>query len=676
MKNKTLREIIELADELNPNSYSANVKTQWIDEVESYIYTEIFNVAPDDVPSFYPYNEVNAEKTLTLDSTNDKIYLTYLQAMIDFSNKEYAAFNNDVALYNTYLDTYAKWYQRTHGDGAPLISGMYLSAYGIAVKHGFKGTEEEWIVSLKGEKGDTGHGLEIKGVAESFGELPGSANTGDVWLIPMDAMGEPNDWGISESYRTAELYIWNGTEWQSIGSFKGEQGPQGLPGAKGEKGDKGDKGDAGEDASKNIIDGEKANSVRTVKANPIIGEGGVAFGEGATAGCMGYYWDAIDITNKIIYLSSSLTNTSPQIVTNRTPDTSFVIPTVDGNTYAVGDRFYIMNGTTHITTACIKAINGDAITYDSDIEIKSIKSGTHSFCVPSKYQIGIVNLFKDMIALGFEVIAAADNTFSAGCGSIAGAANGAAFGRDTFAGYAALASGIRTMALWDGGFSSGIDTLASGRYAAVFNRLCQALAEAAFACGQNTKSKKKAGFSSGIDTICDGVAGLVGGRGSKVLADYAIALGWALQATNVAQAVFGKYNIPIDDALLILGNGTHANKLSNAMVIHENGDAEFGGTVTDGSGNVLGAEVDLMPFVVDGTEYYCPWGMTWEHLKYYKDGEIWNKLGLGIDENGLILKDGRAMEEAVVILPEGYTTVDGNIRYTDGISHKNCGTYE
>ena len=30
------------------------------------------------------------------------------------------------------------------------------SAYEIAVKHGYKGTEEEWVASLKGEKGDTG----------------------------------------------------------------------------------------------------------------------------------------------------------------------------------------------------------------------------------------------------------------------------------------------------------------------------------------------------------------------------------------------------------------------------------------------------------------------------------------------------------------------------------------
>ena len=33
--------------------------------------------------------------------------------------------------------------------------GYYLTAYGIAVKHGFKGTEEQWLESLTGAKGDS-----------------------------------------------------------------------------------------------------------------------------------------------------------------------------------------------------------------------------------------------------------------------------------------------------------------------------------------------------------------------------------------------------------------------------------------------------------------------------------------------------------------------------------------
>lgn len=39
---------------------------------------------------------------------------------------------------------------------AGMPKGYYITAYGIAVKHGFQGTEEEWLDSLKGEGGETG----------------------------------------------------------------------------------------------------------------------------------------------------------------------------------------------------------------------------------------------------------------------------------------------------------------------------------------------------------------------------------------------------------------------------------------------------------------------------------------------------------------------------------------
>ena len=237
MRNKTLKEIIELADELNPNSYSNDIKAQWVNEVETAIQTEVFVIAPVDVVSFLPYED-NKNKELSLDETWDKIYLTYLQAMIDFSNKEYAAFNNDIALYNSYVDSYSKWYVRHHGEGNKLISGMYLSAYGIAVKYGFSGTEEEWIASLKGEKGDTGHGLEIKGLADDFESLPTNAKAGDIWQVG----------------RNGDLYLnTGGGEWEFLGSYKGEQGDKGIPGDKGDKGDKGDRGEQGIQGPQGVI---------------------------------------------------------------------------------------------------------------------------------------------------------------------------------------------------------------------------------------------------------------------------------------------------------------------------------------------------------------------------------------------------------------------------------------
>ena len=225
--NKTLKEIIALADELNPNAFSNDIKASWVSEAEHTVLSEIHCLAPGEIQDLFPY-EAHKNDRLTLAPGDDKIYVLYLQAMIDFSNKEYAAYNNDMALFNESLDTYAKWYVRTHKAGEALVSGMYLSAYGIAVSHGYAGTEAEWLASLKGDKGDTGA-------------------TG-----PQGPRGEKGDTGAT-----------------------GPQGP---------KGEKGEKGDTGE-TPENVVTTDKANVANgyaALDANKnISGANGVVKEDGA-----------------------------------------------------------------------------------------------------------------------------------------------------------------------------------------------------------------------------------------------------------------------------------------------------------------------------------------------------------------------------------------------------------
>ena len=263
--NKTLKEIIALADELNPNAFSNDIKASWVSEAEHTVLSEIHCLAPDEIQDLFPY-EAHKDDRLTLAPGDDKIYVLYLQAMIDFSNKEYAAYNNDMTFFNESLDTYAKWYVRTHKAGEALVSGMYLSAYGIAVSHGYAGTEADWLASLKGEKGDIGHGLDILGAYESLSALTTAVTSpagGDIYQV-----------GTNDSDKT--LYLYNGTEWQNIGSYRGEKGdkgdvgatgPQGPKGEKGDvgatgpqgpKGEKGEKGDTGE-TPENVVTTDKAN---------------------------------------------------------------------------------------------------------------------------------------------------------------------------------------------------------------------------------------------------------------------------------------------------------------------------------------------------------------------------------------------------------------------------------
>ena len=119
--------------------------------------------------------------------------------------------------------------------------GYYLTAYGIAVKHGFTGTEEEWLAALKGDKGDVSIN---KGHYDTLPELESARPTGsdgDIYMV-----GD-------------HLYYWDMVSgaWEDAGSWQGPkgdkgdtgetgpQGPRGYQGVQGEQGPKGDQGAQG-----------------------------------------------------------------------------------------------------------------------------------------------------------------------------------------------------------------------------------------------------------------------------------------------------------------------------------------------------------------------------------------------------------------------------------------------
>lgn len=172
-----------------------------------------------------------------------------------------------------YLKGNTEWKFISDLSGAQGIQG--LSAYQVAVQHGFEGTEDEWLISLKGEKGetgpkgdkgdtgekgatgergpkgDTGSGLNIKGELDSESQLPQEGVSGDAWLIAGNLYVFVGENGNVES----------NPKWSNVGSIQGpagptgpkgeqgEPGPKGEPGADGAPGIQGPKGDPGSDAS-------------------------------------------------------------------------------------------------------------------------------------------------------------------------------------------------------------------------------------------------------------------------------------------------------------------------------------------------------------------------------------------------------------------------------------------
>lgn len=144
----TLGQVIALVDETKPNAFSGETKTLWLNECEGLIQTEVWLVAVEDVVS-YRYAE-DQETVLLVEAPHCKLYEAYLSARIDYANGEYQKYQNTMQMFNEFYQEYMRWYASRYRPADRRTEpwkGYYFTAYGIAVKHGFTGTEEQWLES-------------------------------------------------------------------------------------------------------------------------------------------------------------------------------------------------------------------------------------------------------------------------------------------------------------------------------------------------------------------------------------------------------------------------------------------------------------------------------------------------------------------------------------------------
>ena len=220
----TIAKVLAAADAVKPNAFPEEVKLQWINEAEGMVQTDIMLRAVDDVVVYEWPKDENTE--LLVRPPHDKIYLAYLIAMIDFTNGEYNKYANTVQMFNSHLSEYAAWFQRTYrpADNGGGFPGYYISAYGIAVNHGFSGTEAEWLESLKGAAGEPGRGFYISGYVSSAADLN---------LIASPSIGDAYGVGSAIPY---DIYTYTASGWVNNGPLRGETGLTGPAGSPGKDG--------------------------------------------------------------------------------------------------------------------------------------------------------------------------------------------------------------------------------------------------------------------------------------------------------------------------------------------------------------------------------------------------------------------------------------------------------
>ncbi len=107
----TMSQVIEMANDVKPNAFDEKTMTHWVNQVEGQVQTEVFLWAVEQIIQ-YDINQ-DADTELLVQPPHDKIYLSYLMAMIDFANGEYNKYANTAAMFNQQFAEFMRWFALT-----------------------------------------------------------------------------------------------------------------------------------------------------------------------------------------------------------------------------------------------------------------------------------------------------------------------------------------------------------------------------------------------------------------------------------------------------------------------------------------------------------------------------------------------------------------------------------
>lgn len=251
-----IKDAISNVRALSGNAVDDNTLCRWLSELDGRLMLDFYK-GSEWMSYSLPQDE---DHELLVPFPWDELYVHYLEAMVYYSNGEFDRYRNSYEMFNKKEMDYRQWYARnqlpitqealqtrcctvvTEGRGSKPF--WYLSAYALAVKHGYLGSEEEWLAELVGPQGPAGRdgsGVEIRGTysdLEALEEAISNPNQGDMYNV-----------GTAAPY---QIYMWDETTppgaWVNQGQIqgpKGDTGPQGIQGPEGPKGDTGDTGPQG-----------------------------------------------------------------------------------------------------------------------------------------------------------------------------------------------------------------------------------------------------------------------------------------------------------------------------------------------------------------------------------------------------------------------------------------------
>ena len=227
----TIKECIDIVESLKPNQYTIREKVMWLSFIEGIIINEVLKTHEGydgKYDLFEGYSEDKLTLPLIVQSPYDRLYTEFLKMKIDEANGETARYNNSMVLFNSYMDEFRKYYNKTHMPLDPTSRRTSMPPQ-KAQSVGLTDAEYENI-----KKDLTYIMTEYFGKKFSEDKISDIVNT---FIKNNIAMLKGKDGRDGINGKDGK----NGTD-----GINGRDGINGKDGKQGEKGDKGDKGERGE----------------------------------------------------------------------------------------------------------------------------------------------------------------------------------------------------------------------------------------------------------------------------------------------------------------------------------------------------------------------------------------------------------------------------------------------
>lgn len=112
----TIKEAIAQVNDLCPNQYPNAKKIYWLSQLDAMIVNDTLNkYSPGEITGFTGYNgDTDEDTALVVPAPYDELYLYYLQAQIDYWNRETAKYNNSITRYNEAFTRFVRYWRNSH----------------------------------------------------------------------------------------------------------------------------------------------------------------------------------------------------------------------------------------------------------------------------------------------------------------------------------------------------------------------------------------------------------------------------------------------------------------------------------------------------------------------------------------------------------------------------------